>query len=103
MSASAQSPRDPSAILSTHLAQFLQNRTPPKTFCPSEVARALSASELHTLGYSTWRDAMPDIRALAWELREVGDCEVLQRGEVLGLELALEDIRGPIRVRRSEG
>lgn len=93
-SSSASSP------LQTHLNHLLSTRQPPKTFCPSEVARALSVEELRALGLESWRDAMPDVRRFAFELRARGECEVLQKGEVVvGDE---EDVRGPIRVRRIE-
>lgn len=46
---------------------------------------------------------MPAIRELVWELRGAGECEVLQKGSVLGMDVGLEDVRGPIRVRRVEG
>lgn len=43
---------------------------------------------------------MPLIREVVWEMRKEAECEVLQKGEVLGDEVVLEDVRGPIRVRR---
>lgn len=87
--------------LAKHLEDFLAKREPPKTFCPSEVARALTAGELKDLGFADWRDAMPDIRQLAWSWRDTGSCEILQKGEVLGDRVGLEHVRGPIRIRRS--
>jgi hypothetical protein len=89
-----------STPLSTHLTAFLTNRHPPKTFCPSEVARSLSPDELQAIGCETWREAMPEIRKLVYELRDEGGCEVLQKGIVV--VDAEEDVRGPIRVRRTE-
>ncbi|KAK1094015.1 hypothetical protein LTR48_001152 [Friedmanniomyces endolithicus] len=90
--------------LAHHLSHFLTTRHPPKTFCPSEVARALSSSELQTLGFAGWREAMPAVRELAWEWRARGEgVEILQKGVVLGLEVGVGDVRGPIRVRRVEG
>ena len=87
--------------LEQRLKEFLDKREPPKTFCPSEVARALTAGEMSDLGYSNWRDAMPDIRELAWGLRDRGDCEILQKGEVIDSGVQPEDVRGPIRIRRA--
>lgn len=84
--------------LESHLDHFLQGREPPKTFCPSEVARSLNAAELSDLGFSTWREAMPAIRELVWKKRATGECEVLQRGQVIDVDL--EHLQGPIRVRR---
>jgi len=88
------------SVLEDRLKDFLQKREPPKTFCPSEVARALSRDELETLGFAEWRDAMPSIRELAWHMRESGNCEILQKAQPVETE-SLEDIRGPIRIRRT--
>jgi Protein of unknown function (DUF3253) len=46
---------------------------------------------------------MPEIRDLVWEMRERGEVEILQRGEVLGMDVGVRDVKGPIRVRRVEG
>jgi len=43
---------------------------------------------------------MPDVRKLVWEMRDRGEVEILQYGEALGDHVALEDVKGPIRVRR---
>jgi len=84
-----------------HLLMFLENRQPPKTFCPSEVARALSSDELQSEGVQEWRQLMPRVRRLAWEMRANGELEVLQRGEVIGdTVVSLDDLKGPIRIRR---
>ena len=85
------------------LRYHMKKRDPPKTFCPSEVARALREDEMSELGYAGWRDAMDDVRKLVWERRsEVGDCEVVQKGEVVGDDVAVADVKGPIRVRRKD-
>jgi len=88
-------------ILTTHLTRLLHARSHPKTICPSEVARALSPAELATLGADTWRELMPAVRELAWELRagSMSELEVLQGGQVVDEGVALQDIRGPIRLR----
>lgn len=91
---------DDAGVLEQRLKHFLHHREPPKTFCPSEVARALTPEELASLGLDGWRDAMPAVRQLAWEMRERGECQVLQRGEVLSQVVTLDDVRGPIRIRR---
>ena len=88
--------------LQKHFDDFLTKREPPKTFCPSEVARALSGAERDELGIQGWRDAMPDIRQLAWQLRAQGSCEITQKGEALGMDVGLEDVKGPIRIRRTK-
>ena len=90
------------AILKQHLTDFLHKREPPKTFCPSEVARALTADELADLGFASWRDAMSDIREVAWQMRESGDLEILQKGSSVG-DVGPNEVRGPIRIRRAAG
>jgi hypothetical protein len=42
---------------------------------------------------------MDDIRSLIWEMRDAGEVEVLQKGDVVDVE-SLEEVRGPIRVRK---
>lgn len=86
-----------------HLKDFLAKREPPKTFCPSEVARALTEDEMKDLEFKEWRDAMPGIRELAWALRDRDQCEILQKGEVLGTDVGPNDVKGPIRIRRVDG
>ncbi|KAF2628162.1 hypothetical protein BU25DRAFT_391709 [Macroventuria anomochaeta] len=87
------------AIIFQHANRLLSTRDYPKTICPSEIARAFSSLELETLEAPDWRATMDDIRGLVWELREAGEIEVMQKGEVLEVE-RLEDIKGPIRVRK---
>lgn len=44
---------------------------------------------------------MPAVRELAWEKRYSGELEILQRGEIVDDSVkSLDDIRGPIRLRR---
>ena len=83
-----------------HLERLLDQRKYPKTLCPSEVARALSAHELVLTGAENWRDLMPEIRRAMFRLRDQNSIEVLQRGEVLSAQQSLDDVRGPIRIRR---
>ena len=87
-------------IIRRHLDQLLAAREPPKTICPSEAARALSASELEDLGMSHWRDAMPAVREILWAMRDAGQVDILQKGEVLSPDKTPESIKGPIRARR---
>jgi len=87
--------------LERHLQEFLEKREPPKTFCPSEVARSLTGDELREVGCAGWRAAMSVVRETAWEWRELGKCEILQKGELVGEDVGLDDIRGPIRIRRT--
>lgn len=84
-----------------HLTNLLAHRSFPKTICPSEVARALTSTELRQLGFAGgWRDAMPAVRDEVWRMREEGEVEVLQGGEVVEDGRREGDVRGPIRVRR---
>jgi hypothetical protein len=87
------------SIILSHASRLLDARQYPKTICPSEIARAFSAPELQCLGAAEWRDTMEAVRQVMWEKREAGEVEVMQRGEVVDVE-RLEDIRGPIRVRK---
>lgn len=86
-------------ILLNHANNLLDKREFPKTICPSEVARALSSSELDSLDANDWRAIMDDVRSLVWEMREAGEVEIMQKGQVLEIE-SLADIKGPIRVRK---
>ena len=90
-----------SSILRPKLTDLLDQRAHPKTICPSEVARSLSASEIRDgVGGEDWRNAMPAIRELAWRMRdEEGTVEILQNGDVLGRDVGIGDVRGPIRLR----
>lgn len=85
-------------ILLKHINRLLSSREFPKTICPSEVARALSTSELEALHAHDWRATMDDVRSIVWELREAGEVEIMQKGQALDVE-SLADIKGPIRVR----
>ena len=86
-------------LLKDRLLSLLAQRAYPKTACPSEIPRSLSNSELQDLGIAEWREIMPMMRELAFRLRDEGKIEVLQKGEVVGMDVAGDDVRGPIRVR----
>ena len=83
-----------------HLDRLLDAREYPKTICPSEVARALSNSELEALGAESWRDLMPTIREHVFGLRDRGSVEILQKGNAIPADQSLEETTGPIRVRK---
>ncbi|KXT02646.1 hypothetical protein AC578_1149 [Pseudocercospora eumusae] len=80
--------------------QMLDHVEPPHTFKPSEVALQLTDKELAGLGYEKWEEALPGVYELAFELRDMGDCEILRKGVVIGDDVTLADIDGPIRIRR---
>jgi len=91
----------PSPIITPRLTHLLSSRLPPSSFCPSEVARALTSDDLARGGYAGWRDAMPDVRRAVAAARARGECEVLQRGSVVRGDVGeeLEGLTGPLRVR----
>jgi len=89
-------------LLEERLEKFLQSREHPKTFCPSEVARSFSTRQLSMAGVSEWRDLMPTIRSLVWTRKNAGDLQVLQGGQPLADDLNLEDLKGPIRIRKTQ-
>lgn len=66
---------------------FAEQRGADKTFCPSEVARAL---------VEDWRPLMDRVREVAGEEVAAGRLVVLQRG----VEVDLATVRGPIRLRQ---
>ncbi len=94
---------DPRETLSPHLHRLLLSREYPKTICPSEVPRALTAAELKAIGASDWRDLMPQVRQMVEEMRQRNEVEILQRGEPVPIEVGIGSIKGPIRIRRVKG
>lgn len=89
-------------VILPQLNRLLSAREYPKTICPSEVARALSATDLVLLGVSEWRDLMPEVREILWTMRDRGEVEILQRGAPLPEGTELQNIKGPIRARRTQ-
>lgn len=89
-------------VILPQLNRLLSSREFPKTICPSEIARAISATELNSLGVSEWRDLMPEVREMLWKMRERGEVEILQRGGLLPESTELQNIKGPIRARRTQ-
>lgn len=82
--------------------QMLDQTDPPETFKPSEVALQLSDKQLADLGYKKWEECLPGIYMLAFEEREFGNCVILRKGKVLGDDVTLADIDGPIRIGRAD-
>ena len=60
-----------------------------KSVCPSEIAKALAP-----LG---WRELMPTVRDVAWQLREQGLLNITQGGVPVANR---QTVRGPIRLRQ---
>lgn len=69
------------------IQRLAESRSSQKTFCPSEVARALAED---------WRPLMDRVRVIAGQEVEAGRLLVLQRG--VAVEMA--SARGPIRLRK---
>ena len=78
------------------LLELLDRRAPGATVCPSEAARQLSGSPDDP---DAWRPLMEPARDAVRRLVAEGAVEVTQRGEVVDLD----DVRGPVRVRRRAG
>ena len=89
--------------LESHLRRLLQSRDYPKTICPSEVPRSLTIPELNGLGVTSWRDLMDETRAIIWRLRDEQALEILQHGQALDDGIMIEDVKGPIRIRKKYG
>lgn len=81
---SGASDEDAARIAAALLARAAA-RGPGKTFCPSEVARALAAD---------WRPWMPAVRQVAGELVDAGRLRATQKGRAVDPRTA----RGPIRL-----
>ena len=86
-------------VVTSHLNELLNKRQYPKTVCPSEAARALSTAELRESGVATWRDLMPALRQLAFQMRDEDRIQILQKSQVLPLGQTMEQTTGPIRLR----
>lgn len=80
---------DPATVQAEILRQTAI-RGPDKSVCPSEVARALTASD-----EAAWRSLMGPVRDAAIALVEAGRLDILRKGK----PVAPEDVRGVIRLR----
>jgi hypothetical protein len=77
-------------VLRAALLAAAERRGPAASFCPSEVARTLSAD---------WRPLMPRVRAAAVALQRQGLLRATQRGRTVDGATA----RGPIRLSKPPG
>lgn len=68
------------------ILRMAETRTRDKTFCPSEVARALS---------DEWRPLMERVRSVAQQEVKAGTIVALQKGKVVDIAT----VEGPIRLR----
>ncbi|KAK5115302.1 hypothetical protein LTR62_001502 [Meristemomyces frigidus] len=87
-------------LLRAAFLRFLDHTEPPQVFKASEVAQSLSQKQIASMGYEDWRGLIPAIREMAWELRELGYCDILFRGKVLSMDVELIDVEGAVRFRR---
>lgn len=86
--------------LRNHFNSLLDYTEPPAVFAASEVAMKMSEAELDNLGYGDWREALPAIKAIAWELRAMGDCLIYYpNGKKVPEDVSCMEV-GPIRMRR---
>ncbi|MEM9043989.1 MAG: DUF3253 domain-containing protein [Pseudomonadota bacterium] len=77
-----------SAQIASVILKLCEERGTGKTICPSEVARALTASE------DVWRKLLPTVRAVAADLAREGRVEIYRKGRVIDPDL----MKGVIRL-----
>lgn len=68
----------------------LTRKRAESSICPSDVAR--------TIGGSSWRSRMDDVRRITGELADRGEVAVTQKGE----PVRIGEAKGPVRIRRPE-
>ncbi len=78
--------REPVGRFETTILQIAMERGEAKSFCPSEVARALSEE---------WRPLLTHVRAAARRLAEEGRIDILRHGK----PILPAEIKGVIRLR----
>jgi hypothetical protein len=69
------------------LLRIAAERGPEKSFCPTDVARAVSAEN--------WRPLLGAVRKVAADLARQGKIEILRKGKPINPD----DMRGVIRLR----
>lgn len=89
--------------LREHFTSFLDHTDPPATFRPIDVAQAVRPAELKEMGYKTWEEVVPAVYELAWEMREFGECVILRKGVVVGEDVTIQELDGPVRIGRARG
>ena len=71
------------------ILHLLHARAVTSSICPSDAARAIGTTE------KQWRELMPQVRRVAYEMAARGEIEVTQRGVVV----KSDEARGAIRLR----
>lgn len=79
------------------MKQLVSRTSNGSTICPSQIPRALHAS--NAAKYRDWRSMMPFVRKVAWEEVREGRIEVTQKGQARTWEHR-DSIKGPIRLRK---
>lgn len=74
-------------LIEEKILEIAQQRGPTKTFCPSEVTRALYPDH--------WRQYMPLVRQIAQQLANQNQIIILQKGRPVDIHTA----KGPIRLQ----
>jgi hypothetical protein len=74
--------------LGAAIVALTTHRSPDRTICPSDAARAV--------GGESWRSLMAEARDAARALAAEGRVEIIQRGERLD---PTREWRGPVRIR----
>ncbi|WP_232830773.1 DUF3253 domain-containing protein [Tropicimonas sp. IMCC34011] len=77
------------AAIAAELRRLARERGADKTFCPSEVARAMA---------SDWRPLMEDVRRVAGDLVSGGELRATQKG----VSADPVSATGPIRLARAD-
>nr|POF22288.1 uncharacterized protein yrkc [Quercus suber] len=86
-------------IVQEHLRQMLDFTEVPNTFKLRDVARMLKPEELAALGFQKEDEAMPGLLELAFEWRELGLLEILQKGEVIGDDVEFYERKDRLSLR----
>ena len=89
-------------IVRAKFDHFMANTDPPATFRAQHVAEEIEYNELLKLGYERWQDVMPAVIELAFEMRAMGNCDLIKQGKVLGEDVSAYDIEGGLRIRRRD-
>lgn len=87
-------------VMRAQFQHLLDLHDPPNTFKPTDLVLLLSDADLRRMGYEKAEEALPAVYELAFEMKEFGACELLQKGKVLGEDATLLDLKGPVRIRR---
>ncbi|KAH9824573.1 Protein of unknown function (DUF3253) [Teratosphaeria destructans] len=88
-----------------HFISLLDNTEPPDSFKISTVAQMLSPRDMTELGFEHWREVLPGLIDLAFEFRDLGDCDVIVKGRLAPDSATAEEVKGmegPVRVRRKD-